>query len=116
MYASTKQARAAGARVLGRTESQREYASVGASSISATTPKRSGDERADRRDRERRTGAPALRHGIAIDAGHHRSGLPGNAHQDRSRRAAVHRAVINAGEQHDGDDRIQAERRRQAAG
>ena len=74
---------------------------------------RAGDEGADRRDGERRPGAPVLRHRVAVDAGHHRRGLARYAHQDRGGGAAVHRAVIDAGEQHDGDDRVQAEGRGQ---
>ena len=49
---------------------------------------------------------PLLRHRVAVDAGHHRRGLARNAHQDRGRRAAVHGAVVDAGEQHDRDGRI----------
>ena len=109
MYASTNNPIRSSAVYSGGPNRSANDASVGAMNMSATTRQRAGDERPDRRDRERRTRAPALRHRIAIDARHDRRRLAGNAHQDRSRRAAVHRAVVNAGEQHDGDDRIQAE-------
>ena len=60
-----------------------------------------GDPGADRGDAERRAGAALLRHGIAVDAGHHRGGFARDAHQDRGGRAAILRAVVDAGEHHD---------------
>src|SRR5207247_10854187 len=56
---------------------------------------------ADRGDAQCRAGAALLRHGVAVDAGHYRGGLARNAHQDRGSRAAVLRAVIDAGEHYD---------------
>ncbi len=62
---------------------------------------RAGDERADCGDAERGAGAALLRHGVAVDAGHHRRGLARDAHQDRGGRAAILRAVVDAGQHHD---------------
>ena len=72
-----------------------------------------GDERADRGDAERRAGAALLRHGVAVDAGHHRGGLARNPHQDRGGRAAVLRAVIDAGQHDDRLGGVEAEGHRQ---
>ena len=72
-----------------------------------------GDPGADRGDAERGAGAALLRHGVAVDAGHHRGGFAGNAHQDRGGRAAVLRAVIDAGEHHHCAGGVEPEGRRQ---
>ena len=72
-----------------------------------------GNPRADGGDAQRRARAALLRHGVAIDAGHHRGGFAGNAHQDRGGRAAVLRAVIDAGEHHDRLGGVEPEGRRQ---
>ena len=74
------------------------------------------DPGADRRDAERRAGAAFLRHGVAVDAGHHRRGFARNAHQDRGGRAAILRAVIDAGEHDDGLRGVEAEGHRQQDG
>jgi hypothetical protein len=62
-----------------------------------------GDPGTDRGDAQRGAGPALFGHGVAVDTGHHRRGLAGNAHQDRGGRAAILRAVIDAG-QH--DDRL----------
>ena len=59
-----------------------------------------GDERADRRDPERRPGAALARHLVAVERGDDRRRFTRDVDQDRSGRAAVLRAVIDAG-QHD---------------
>ena len=69
-----------------------------------------GEERADRRDRQRCAGAALARHLVAVEAGHDRRRLARQVDQDRRRRAAVLRAVVDAG-QHD-----QRRRRRQVEG
>ena len=53
-----------------------------------------------RGDRQRRPGAALPRHLVAVDAGDDRRGLARQVDQDRGGRAAVLRAVIDAG-QHD---------------
>jgi hypothetical protein len=62
---------------------------------------RAGDERADRRDAQRGARASLARHGVAVDAGHHRGGFARDAQQDRRGRSAVLRAVVDAGQHHD---------------
>ena len=72
-----------------------------------------GDPGTDRSDAERGAGAAVLRHGVAVDAGHHRGSFAGNAHQDRCGGAAVLRAVVDAGEHHHCAGGVEAEGRRQ---
>ena len=74
---------------------------------------RAGDPRADRRDAERSARASFLRHGIAVDARHHRGGFARDPHQDRSGRAAILRAVIDAGQHHHRLGGVEPEGRRQ---
>ena len=75
-----------------------------------------GEERADRGDRQRRTGAALLGHLEAVERGHHRARLARNVDQDRGGRAAILRAVIDAGEHDQRADRRQAEGDRQQHG
>ena len=56
---------------------------------------------------------PCLRHLVAVESGDHRGGLARNVDQDRGGRAAVLRAVIDAGEHDQRADRRQAEGDRQ---
>ena len=67
------------------------------------------DEAAEGGDHQGRAGAPSARHLIAFDAGDDRRRLAGNAHQDRGGRAAIHRAVEDAGQHDDADRRIEPE-------
>ncbi len=68
-------------------------------------PDRPGDERAQRGRRQRGGPAPGARHLVALDGGDDRRGLAGRVEQDRRRRAAVHAAVVDAGEHdHRGRD------------
>ncbi len=75
-------------------------ASGGANAATSNVANGAGDERADRGDRQRRAGAPLARHLVAVEAGDHARRLPGQVDQDRRRRAAVLRAVVDA-RQHD---------------
>ena len=77
---------------------------------------RAGEERADRRDRQRRAGAALARHLVAVEAGHHRGGLARQVDQDRRRRAAVLRAVVDAGQHDQRRGRRQVEGDRQQHG
>ena len=72
-----------------------------------------GEERTDRRDRKRRTGAALARHLVAVDAGDHRGRLARDIDQDGRGRAAVLRAVVDAGEHDQRRDRRQSESQRQ---
>ena len=72
-----------------------------------------GEERAERRDAERGAGAALLRHLVAVDAGDDRGRLARHVDQDRRGRAAVLRAVIDAGEHDQRRQRIEPEGDRQ---
>ena len=72
-----------------------------------------GEERAERRDAERLARLALARHLVAVEAGHHRGDLPGQVHQDRRGRAAVLRAVVDAGQHDERGHRRQHEGRRQ---
>ena len=99
--------------VLRRTEAQGEVGQRRGQEHQAHHAGGAGDVGADRGDGQRRPAPPLARHGVAVDAGHHRGGLAGNAHEDRGRRAAVHGAVVDAGQHHDGARGVQAEGRGQ---
>ena len=71
---------------------------------------RAGEERCDGGDRERRAGAALLRHLVPVETGDDGGGFARQIDQDRGGRAAILRAVENAGE-HD-----QRRRRRQREG
>ena len=99
--------------VFRRPEAQREGAERRRDHRQRDDAEGAGDERADRGDAERRAGAALLRHGVAVDAGHHRRRFAWNAHQDRGGRAAVLRAVVDAGQHHDRLGGVEPERHRQ---
>ena len=91
-----------------------KLASGGAIRVSITTPE--GCRRSRSRPRRyclRRAGAALARHGIAVDAGHHRGCFARNPHQDRGGRAAILGAVIDAGQHYDRLGGVEAEGRRQ---
>ena len=75
-----------------------------------------GEERADRRDAERDAGPALARHLVAVEHGDDRGRLARDVDQDRRRRAAVLRAVVDAGEHDQRADRIEAEGDRQQDG
>ncbi len=68
---------------------------------------RSGNERADRGGRQRRSAAPALGHLVAFDDGGERGAFTRRVEQDRRRRAAIHAAIIDAGEHDERARRIE---------
>ena len=72
-----------------------------------------GEERAERRDRQRRAGAALARHLVAVDAGDDRRGFARQVDQDRGGRAAVLRAVEDAGEHDQAGHRLEMEGERQ---
>ena len=59
---------------------------------------------------------PALRHFVAVDRGHHRGHLARHVDEDRGGRAAVLRAVVDAGEHDERAGRIHLERERHQHG
>ena len=101
------------AEVLRRTEAEGEPGQRGGQKHESDDAQRSRNEGTDGGDGQGRTRAPLPGHGIPVDAGHHRSRLPGNAHQDRGGRPAVHGPVVDSRQQDDRRGGIQAERGRQ---
>ena len=75
-----------------------------------------GEERAERRHHQRRAGAALPRHLVAVEAGDDRRRLARHVDQDRGGRAAVLRAVIDAGEHDQRRQRIEPEGDRQQHG
>ena len=88
-------------------------ASGGANSAMSAVATRAGEERAERGDGERRAGAALARHLVAVDAGHDRRGLARQVDQDRGGRAAVLRAVVDAGQHDQAGHRLEIEGERQ---
>ena len=100
--------------VLGAELHRQADATGSATSVSSDDPDRPGHERADRRRRQRGSPAPAFGHLEALDRGRHRRRLARRVQQDRRRRAAVHAARVDAGEQDERADRVvEVERDRQ---
>jgi len=86
-------------RVLGRAELQREAGQWRRQQHEPDHADRARDERADGGDGQRGARPSLARHLVAVETRHHRGRLAGNVEQDRRRRAAVHRAIEDAGEQ-----------------
>ncbi len=72
-----------------------------------------GDERADGGGGERRPAAAGLGHLVAFERGRHRGALARRVDQDRGGRAAIHAAVVDAGEHDQRAGRIELEGDRQ---
>ena len=72
-----------------------------------------GEERAERRDAECDAGAALLGHLVAVEGGDDSRRLAGNVDQNSGRRAAVLRAVIDAGEHDERAGGVKAEGDRQ---
>ena len=72
-----------------------------------------GEERGERGDRQCGAGAPLTRHLVAVDAGDDRRRLARQVDEDRRRRAAVLRAVEDAGQHDQPRHRLEVERQRQ---
>jgi hypothetical protein len=99
--------------ILGRAEAQRELDDDRRHERDAQRADRPGDEGADRRGGERRTCAAAACHSVTLQRGDDRGTLTRRVQQNRGRRAAIHRAVIDAGEQNEGGGRVDLEGDRQ---
>ena len=95
--------------VLGRPEPQRDARQEWREERQRDGRERARHERSDRGRRQRRGAASLPGHRIAVDRGRNRCGLTRRIEQDARRRAAVHRAVIDAAEHDEGADRIEAE-------
>ena len=72
-----------------------------------------GEEGGDRRDGQGRAGAALLRHRMAVEAGDDRGRLARHVDEDRGGRAAILRAVEDAGQHDHRRGRLQAEGERQ---
>ena len=72
-----------------------------------------GEQRAERRHRQRRAGAALPRHLVSVDAGHDRGALARQIDQDGRGRAAVLGAVIDRRQHDQRGDRLQIEGDRQ---
>ena len=104
--------------VLGRPEAERSIGQPAGEQRDAHDAERARHERAHGGDRERGAGSSLARHLIAVDGRHDRGRLARHVHEDRRRGAAIHRAVVDAGE-HDqrrrgrqGEGRGQQQRHR----
>ena len=72
-----------------------------------------GEQRGERRRGQRRSGAALLRHRVAVERGHDGRRFARHVDQDRRRRAAVLRAVEDAGQHDEAGHRLEIERHRQ---
>ena len=99
--------------ILGRAEDQRQLGQRRAERGDDEGRDRAGEERADGRDAERHAGAALPGHLVAVERRDDRGRLAGDVDQDRRGRAAVLRAVIDAGEHDERAGRIEAEGDRQ---
>ncbi len=91
--------------ILGRPELDGEFGHIGREQRDDHGGDGSGHERADGRGRQGGAGAPALGHLVAFHRGDHARGFARRVQQDRGGRAAVHRTVVDAGEEdHRGGD------------
>ena len=88
-------------------------ASGGAATARISVATDAGEERAERRGGERRPRPALARHLVAVDGGHRRGGFARQVDQDRRGRAAVLRAVVDAGQHDQRRHRLEAEGDRQ---
>ena len=94
-------------------ESEGEFRQRGRQKHQPHDAERPGDIGSDRRHGQSRTRPSLLGHGVPVDAGHDRSRFAGNAHENGSRRPAVHGAVVNPRQENDRRGGVQAEGRGQ---
>ena len=99
--------------VFRRAEAQRERRQRRRHQVSTMTPKVPAIQEPTAAMQSAAPARPFLRHRVAVDAGHHRGRFARNAHQDRGGRAAILRAVIDAGEHDDRLRGVEPERHRQ---
>ena len=99
--------------ILGRAELQCDFGERRRERGDDQRRERAGDERPDRRDGKRLAGLASARHLVAVDAGDDRRRFARQVDQDRGRRAAVLRAVVDAGEHDQRRHRRQRIRDRQ---
>ena len=102
--------------LLGRPELQRQAGQQRGQQHQPEHAERPGNVGADGGDRQGRARAALAGHLVAVEAGHHRGRLTRDVHQDRRRRASVHRAVVDPRQHDDGGDGLHAERGREQDG
>ena len=88
-------------------------AATGARNVSPMTPMGARHERSDGRDAERLARTTLFGHLVAVDTGDDRRGFAGDVEQDRRRRTAVLRAVVDAGHHDQAGRRVEAGGERQ---
>ena len=93
----------------GRSEIQSDPCDPGSEKHQHEGRKGTRDERTDRRRRQRLTRPALLRHLVSVQTGHHTRRLARRVHEDRCRRPAIHRPVIDPRHQNDRRIRFQAE-------
>ena len=96
-----------------RPEQDRDLGEQGRKHHDADHGERAADEGADGDDGQRRAGAAFLGELIAVDRGDDGGGLAGDVEQDRRGRAAIHRAVEDAGHHDQARGRVEREGQRQ---
>ena len=96
-----------------RPEQDRDLGKIGGEHHNADHGEGAADERADRDDGQRRAGAALFGELVAVDRGDDGSGLAGDVEQDRGGRAAIHRAVEDAGHHDQARGRVERESQRQ---
>src|SRR5262249_5329690 len=84
--------------IVGRPELERPIHHHGRQKGDAEGADRTGNERADGRGRERRAGAAVARHLVTLERRDDGGALARRVEQNRRGRAAIHRAIVNAGE------------------
>jgi hypothetical protein len=99
--------------VVRRLEQQRDLGERRAAERDQQRHHRSGEQRSQRRDCQRRACPAVLGHGVAVEHGDHGRGFAGNLDEDGGGRAAVLRAVENAGQHDQRAHRREPERDRQ---
>ncbi len=99
--------------VLGRAEVQRRARERRGGEREDEGGDGAGEERAERGGGERRAGLALPRHLVAVDGGDRGGRFAGQVDQDRGGRAAVLRAVVDAGEHDERGDRREGEGDRQ---
>ena len=100
-------------KVFGRAELERELRQRYRHRRDQDRRHRAGEERGEGRDRQRRAGLSLAGHLVAIEAGDDRRRFARHVDEDRRRRAAVLRAVVDAGQHDQRGHRLQRIGRRQ---
>ncbi len=90
-----------------RPEDQRQFDDVGRDEGKAERGYEAGDERTDRRCRQRRTAATRARHLVTLERSHDRGAFTRRIEQDGGGRAAIHAAVVDTGKHDQRTGRVE---------